>query len=116
MEWQKNFYRLRVIWRDNTITYSNIAEISKKGPVPVSVMPDPVADAFTIRFQSLIPPNYQVMLAECQRPACFQQKLFSKPRRSQNGSMPGALASGLYYLAVVNKSTNERDIIKLFFK
>ena len=65
-----------------------------------------------ITYPSQLPGN----VAECQRPACFQQQLFSKPRRSQNGSKPGALASGLYYLAVVNKSTNERDIIKLFFK
>ena len=91
MEWQKNFYRLRVIWRDNTITYSNIAEISKKGPVPVSVMPDPVADAFTIRFQSPIPPNYQVMLLSANGRLVFNSNYSVNPRRSQNGSKTGCV-------------------------
>ena len=112
----KNFYRLRIIRHDNTITYSNIVEISKKGPVSVSVMPNPVADAFTIRFQPLIPTNYQVMLLSADGRLVFNSNYSVNPGEAKTVQRPGALASGLYYLAVVNKSTNERDIIKLFFK
>jgi hypothetical protein len=111
-----NFYRLRIIRQDGTITYSNIVDISKKGAVSVSVMPNPVADAFTIRFQPLAATNYNVMLLSADGKVVFSSNYTINPGEAKTIQRPGALASGIYYLAVVNKSTNEKDIIKLFFK
>jgi len=50
-----------------------------------SLMPNPVADAFTIRFQSPIPPNYQVMLLSANGRLVFNSNYSVNPRRSQNG-------------------------------
>ena len=112
----KNFYRLRIINANGRISFSNIEVVSKKGKVTVSVMPNPVAEFFTIRFQPLASANYNVSLVSTDGKIILKSIYAVRPGDAKTIQRPGGIATGVYYLAVVNQSTNEKDIIKLFFK
>jgi len=112
----RNYYRLRIIKSGGKIAYTNVIEINKKSKIAVSVMPNPVADAFTIKFQPLTGADYNVMLVSADGKVILNNNYAVRPGDIKTIQRPGALATGVYYLAVINKSTNEKDIIKLFFK
>ncbi len=112
----KNFYRLRIINANGRVSYSNVEVVSKKGKVTVSVMPNPVAESFTIRFQPLASATYNVSLVSADGKIILNSIYAIRPGDAKTIQRPGGIATGVYYLAVVNQSTNEKDIIKLFFK
>ncbi len=112
----KNYYRLRIVKANGSIAYSNVAEIEMKGKVAVSVMPNPVADAFTIRFQPVTSTNYSVNLVSAEGKTIINTIYSVRPGESKTIQRPNGIATGVYYLAVLNLITNEKDIIKLFFK
>jgi len=112
----KNFYRLRIIKNNGKIAYTNIEVVTKKGKVTVSVMPNPVAESFTIRFQPAAAANYNVSLVSADGKVIMNNKYAVRPGDTKTIQRPGTIATGVYYLAVINQATNEKDIIKLFFK
>ncbi|MEP6727935.1 MAG: hypothetical protein ABJC98_19085 [Bacteroidota bacterium] len=112
----KNFYRLRIIKNSGKIAYTNIEVVIKKGKVTVSVMPNPVAESFTIRFQPTAAANYNVSLVGADGKVIMNNKYAVRPGDTKTILRPGTIATGVYYLAVINQATNEKDIIKLFFK
>lgn len=112
----KNFYRLRIIRSNGKIAYSDVVTISKKGTVSVSVMPNPVAESFTIKFQPVNGANYAVSLMSADGKVMMNSNYAVRPGDARTIQRPGMVATGVYYLVVTNQSTNEKDIIKLFFK
>lgn len=112
----KNVYRLRIVQKSGTLVFSNVVEIDKKGKIVVSVMPNPVADAFTIKFQALLRASYDVSLVCADGKIILNNKYAVIPGDARTIQRPNQLATGVYYLVIINQSTNEKDIIKLFFK
>ncbi len=112
----KNYYRLRIIKPNGTIAYSDIEIVNKKGRVSVSVMPNPVAESFSIRFQPLASANYNVTLVGADGKVVMNNMYAVRPGDTKTIQRPGTIASGVYYLVVFNQATNEKEIIKLFFK
>ncbi len=112
----KNYYRLRIIKPNGTIAYSDVETVTKQGKVSVSVMPNPVAASFTIRFRPQSAANYQVSLVGADGKMILHNTYSVRPGDTKTIDRPAAIASGVYYLLVVNQQTNEKDIIKLFFK
>jgi len=112
----KNFYRLRIIRANGKIAYSDVELVSKKGKISVSVMPNPVAESFTIRFQPLTSANYNVSLVGADGKIILNSNYAVRPGDARTIQRPGSVATGIYYLVVLNQVTSEKDIIKLFFK
>lgn len=79
-------------------------------------MPNPVAESFTIRFQPTAAANYNVSLVGADGKVIMNNKYAVRPGDTKTILRPGTIATGVYYLAVINQATNEKDIIKLFFK
>ena len=112
----KNYYRLRIVSTNGKISYSDVVVLTKKGTIAVSVMPNPVAESFTIKFQPLNTANYNVQLMSADGKVIFNTNYAVRPGDVKSIQRPSMVATGVYYLMVVNQSTNEKDIIKLFFK
>ncbi|MEP6747700.1 MAG: hypothetical protein ABJB86_08240 [Bacteroidota bacterium] len=112
----KNFYRLRIIQITGKIIYSNVVELSKKNKVSVSVMPNPVADVFTIKFQPVNSARYDIMLLGADGKMVMNNTYSIKPGDSKTITRPSVLTTGVYYLVILNTSTSDKDVIKLFFK
>jgi len=112
----KNYYRLRIIKPTGGIAYSNVEIVSKKGKVAVSVMPNPVAESFSIHFQPVTNTVYNVSLVSAEGKVMMNNLYAVRPGDNKTIQRPGSIAAGVYYLLVVNQNSNEKDIIKLFFK
>ncbi|MFT3937025.1 MAG: hypothetical protein QM726_25590 [Chitinophagaceae bacterium] len=112
----KNYYRLRIIKTNRTLAYSNIEMVTKKGIATVSVMPNPVETYFSIRFQPQTPAVYNVSLLSADGKSIFSNQYTIAPGDIKTIQRPGIITTGVYYLLVLNKSTQEKEIIKLFFK
>ena len=112
----KNFYRLRIIATNGKVSYSAIATINKKGTVSVSVMPNPVAESFTIQFQPAGNSNYSVRLMGADGKIIMNNTYAVRPGDAKTLLRPATVATGVYYLVVVNQANNDKEVIKLFFK
>jgi hypothetical protein len=108
----KNYYRLRIMKTGNTSAYTNVIEITKKGNVSISVMPNPVTDAFSIRFQQSIPASYNVSLVSAEGRVILNNNYATVTGDVKNIQRPHAV----YYLLIRNMTTSEKEVIKLFFK
>ncbi|MEP7277732.1 MAG: hypothetical protein ABI813_03725 [Bacteroidota bacterium] len=112
----KSFYRLRIVQSNGKIAYTNVIEINRKSKVAVSVMPNPVAESFSIKFQPTGNSLYNVALLSVDGKTILNNHYSVRPGDTKTIQRPGMVSSGVYYLVVLNQSTNEKDIIKLFFK
>ncbi len=112
----KNYYRLRIIKAGNTSAYTNVIEVSKKGNVSISVMPNPVIDAFSIKFQQSIPASYNVSLVSAEGRIILNNNYATISGDVKTIQRPHAMATGVYYLLIRNLATSEKEVIKLFFK
>lgn len=112
----KNFYRLRIVQLNGGIEYSDVIALTQKMVSSVTVMPNPVADAFTIKFLSKGMADYGVSLVCADGRVVFQTVYTVRQADNKTIQRPAALATGVYYLHVVNRQTNETEIVKLFFK
>ncbi len=110
------FYRLHIVKSGSTAAYSNIIEINKKGKVSISVMPNPVADAFNINFQQVSGTNYNIRLVSVEGRIVFNNNYAVRTGESKNIQRPKGIVTGVYFLLIRNQATNEQEIIKLFFK
>lgn len=111
----KSYYRLRIIKANGGIFYSNVEMEIKLGKVAVSVMPNPVTSSFTIRFQTAPVTSYGVSLVGADGKIILHYTYAAGPGDAKTIERPSSVATGVYYLLVVNQQTNEKDIIKLFF-
>ena len=112
----KNYYRLRIIGSNGKIYFSETVTVTKKGTVAVSVMPNPVAEAFTIKFQPVNSATYNVSLVSAEGKVVMNSNYAVRTGDARTIQRPGTVSSGVYYLVTVNQSTNEKEVIKLFFK
>lgn len=112
----KNYYRLRITGSNGKIYFSETVVVTKKGTIAVSVMPNPVAEAFTIRFQPAASAIYHISLVSAEGKVVLSSNYAVRQGDARTIQRPGTVSSGVYYLVAVNQSTNEKDVIKLFFK
>ena len=78
-------------------------------------MPNPVTTSFTIRFQTASVNSYGVSLLGADGKIILHKTYAVRPGDAKTIERPASVATGVYYLPVVNQQTNEKDIIKLFF-
>jgi Secretion system C-terminal sorting domain/SprB repeat len=110
------YYRIRIIQTDGSIKYTNIVEIDKKATVSISVMPNPVENQFTIKFNTSSNANYNVSLLSTDGKMIINNRFSVTPGDAKTIQRPNGITTGVYYLVIINQSSQEKEIIKLFFK
>jgi hypothetical protein len=112
----KIYYRLHIIKSNLPATYSSIVEITKTGTITISVMPNPVVDAFTIKFQKVTAANYVVSLASADGRIISKNSYPVTSGEAKTIQRPYGTATGIYFLIIRNMASNQQEVIKLFFK
>jgi hypothetical protein len=110
------FYRLHIVKSNRPAAYSNVIEISRKGKASISVMPNPVVDAFNINFHQASGTNYNIRLASAEGRILFNNNYAVRPSESKTIQRPQGAVTGVYFLLIRNLTSNEQEVIKLFFK
>ncbi len=112
-----NFYRLRIVKQGRNNAYTKIIEVKKAGGnVTISVMPNPVADAFSINFQKVVAGNYNICLVGADGKFIINSVYNIHAGEVKTIQRPPGIVPGVYYLLVRNMTTNDKETIKLFFR
>lgn len=113
----KNLYRLKIVKTNNSSVYTKVIEISKAGiGESLSVMPNPVIDAFTIKFNGVKAGQYTVSILNAEGRVIMGNNYNIKSTDYRIIQRPVGIAAGTYYLLIRNLATNENEAIKLLFK
>jgi hypothetical protein len=112
----KNFYRLHTVKLNRPAAYTRVIEIDKTGKAAVSVMPNPVVDAFSVKFGQVTAANYNISLVSAEGKIVFSNNYSARTGDVKTIQRPNSLVTGVYYLLIRNVATSEREVIKLFFK
>lgn len=110
------FYRLHIVKSNRPAAYSNVIEISSKGKVSISVMPNPVTDVFTVKFQHAITANYNMSIVSAEGRMIFSNNYPIRTGDAKTIQRPHGSVTGVYFLLIRNLATDEKEVIKLFFK
>ena len=112
----KNFYRLRMTHTYSQDTYSQIVSVNKGGNTNITVVPNPVSEAFTIQFQQCPSANYSTSLISPDGRRIMNSIYAVTSGESKTIQRTSEMAAGVYFLIIQNQTTHENQIIKLLFK
>lgn len=111
----QNYYRLKLIHKNNQITYSNTILLRKTDRKGINIFPNPVFDVVNIEFNKKDNRMYQVSLINV-----LNQKV-KEVRLLNNGEKHAIqrtkeMTSGMYILHFSNLHTNEKFSYKIILK
>jgi SprB repeat len=112
----KFYYRIVVIKQNGAPAYTKVIELSKIGGISISVMPNPVMDAFTLKFNGVKAGPYLVAIVNAEGKTIINNNYNIKSTDYRTIQRPAGTAAGAYYLLIRNLATNENETIKLLFK
>lgn len=110
-----NYYRLKMVSKDNSFTYSKIVFISAGTVGNISVYPNPVSNFFKIEFKNPGGNSYRVILSNAVNQK-FKDIIIDT--RSQNLiylKRTSAMPPGIYFLHFTNLSNGNEFVEKLIF-
>ncbi len=111
-----NQYRLRVVKNSGTPSLSEIVKINKNNTITLSVMPNPVIDAFEIQFGKTMSGNYDVKLLNAEGKIFMNKQVNAKSGEIKHVNRPGGMAGGVYFLVIQNRETGEKKVFNLLFR
>ncbi|MDQ6761287.1 MAG: T9SS type A sorting domain-containing protein [Bacteroidota bacterium] len=112
-----NFYRLRIVDNDGTITYSIIILLTNTSGFVIQAYPNPVTDNLIVHFQNAQKGMYDVSVTDAAGKLLFKNKI-SVTQQGQSGEMNISFrnySAGVYYLRVsdaMNKINSVEKIIR----
>ena len=116
-EYGNNFYRLKLINNDNSVTYSNIIVLGKtQALIDLRVFPNPVTDHFTIDFNNLNGHAYKITLMNLNNQVVSEEVFNSSINRKLEMKRSKALSNGIYILRIIDSNTNQEHNQKIIFR
>ena len=111
----QNFYRLKLVNKDNTFNYSNIIFLQKQLNSGVAIYPNPVNDVLNVVFYQTNKHTYRISLLDI-----LNQKLQTIIFNTESGNKlqikrPGNMTGGIYILQFIDINTNEEFSQKIIF-
>lgn len=111
----QDFYRLKLIKKDNTFSYSNIIFLQKQVTSGITIYPNPVNDILNINFYQSNDHNYKITLINI-----LNQKLKEIIFNTANGNKlqikrTGNISPGIYILQFIDMDTHEEFSQKVIF-
>lgn len=111
-----NFYRLRLIYNDHSIGYSEIISVDKIAQGHLfSCYPNPVSNILSINFSSTAKHTYKIKLLNMQNQAVWQTTFTNNNNNIFKSERPSAILKGIYILKCVNMNTGEEYARKVIF-
>ena len=112
-----NFYRLRLIKKDNTFIYSNIITINKANVLNgILVFPNPATDFFTIDFGTPFNHLYKIKLMNLNNQVVSEQTFSGSTGKKLEIHRNKAISNGIYILRVFDSNTNQEFVQKIILR
>ncbi len=111
-----NYYRIRIIRLGVYTDYSKIVLINKKQDWSILITPNPVRDAFTIRFNKVKSGRYNLRLIGADGRSVMNNVDTVQQGDSKLIGRPPGTTAGIYFLVIQSAATNDKKIIKLIFE
>jgi hypothetical protein len=111
-----NQYRLRVVKNSGASSLSEIVKINKNNAITLSVMPNPVSDAFEIQFGKTMSGNYDIKLVNAEGKVFMNKLLNAKGGEIKHINRPSGIAGGVYFLVIQYRETGEKKVFNLLFR
>jgi hypothetical protein len=111
-----NQYRLRVMKNIGASSLSEIVKINKNNAITLSVMPNPVTDAFEIQFGKTMSGNYDIKLVNAEGKVFMNRSLNVKSGEIKHMNRPSGIAGGVYFLVIQYRETGEKKVFNLLFR
>jgi Secretion system C-terminal sorting domain len=111
-----NQYRLRVLKNTGASSLSDVVKISKNNTVSLSVMPNPVTDAFEIQFAKKVSGNYDIKLVNAEGKVFMNKAFRVISGEIKHINRPSGTANGVYFLVVQSRETGEKKVFNLIFR
>jgi Ig-like domain CHU_C associated/Secretion system C-terminal sorting domain len=111
-----NQYRLRVLKNTGASSLSDVVKISKNNTVSLSVMPNPVTDAFEIQFAKIVSGNYDIKLVNAEGKVFMNKAFRVISGEIKHINRPSGTANGVYFLVVQSRETGEKKVFNLIFR
>lgn len=112
----RSFYRLAVMKQNQQLLYTKVIEINRTDNTVITVISNPVVDAFTVKFSHARPGKYMISLLNAESKTVLRGNYFVLASDSKTIQRPAGLATGMYYLQVLNTETGTQQTVKLFFR
>jgi hypothetical protein len=104
-----NHYRLRMVNKDGSYSYSEIRSINDAMHFAVNIYPNPVKDNLALNFSSAVATNAQIEIINNEGKIMFTQKVSIGEGASAQSINVAVLSGGTYYLKCVS-SEGESEV------
>ncbi len=98
----KNYFRLKMIQKDGTVSYSSISEINSREQIAVTLYPNPAKDNLNVRLSNY-PSTYNVEIVDAVGNIIWRRDNLNKKDLSIGTSH---LSNGSYYLQIKGKNNS----------
>jgi hypothetical protein len=105
-----NYYRLKMVDKNGTYTYSRILTFSLGSVtgLSIAVMPNPVVNNIRIQFDNVGNTAYKLEMRNAMGQLFLQKNVqITQNRQTENLIRPASMTSGVYFLNLVEKGTNK---------
>lgn len=111
----QNFYRLKLVSKENTFSYSNVIFLQKQFNSGIAIYPNPVSDLLNVVFYQTNGHTYKISLLDILnqklQTVIFNSGTANKLQIKRTGNMTG----GIYILQFIDINTNEEFSQKVIF-
>ncbi len=112
----KNLYRLKLLYRDNSVGNSNSISINRSsGSSKIQCYPNPVSNILTVNFNSTTKSEYKVTLLNLLNQAVYQTSFITVNNNVLQIPRSKTIGKGIYVLKIFNLNTNEQFSEKIIF-
>ena len=107
-----NYYRLQMVDKDGSFTYSNILSVNIKPPLGISIHPNPVSDLLHIQFSNSKTEKVTLQIANAQGQVLLQQYANALIGINSFTVNTSNLAKGMYIFSITNHDLQNKIFIK----
>ena len=112
-----NYYRLKVVYQNGTVQYSNIINFSKNAmDNSLSVYPNPATESLFIAFKSTKVDNYLISLSNMKGQIVQQTTHSTAHSLIATFNRKKSVGAGIYLLTIMSTTTNQIITHKIIFK
>jgi hypothetical protein len=110
----KNYYRLKIISNDGTITFSNVKMIEFSVPFQVDISPNPIQNSMVnVTIRSTKSTKGEIVILNAEGKKILHQKINIEKGSTTDELNINNISNGIYYLRLI---TNDKLITKKFIK
>jgi hypothetical protein len=111
----QNLYRLKLVKKDNTFSYSNIIFLQKQLASGITIYPNPVDNILNIIFYQTIRHTYKISLLNILNQKLMQIIFDTEKGNKLQIKRSGNIGAGIYILQFIDLNTKEEFSEKVIF-